>query len=112
MTGRLGQLLQRPEYITFVAETCHEVVGMVGVHMAYGYELNGLYGRLTGLVVDELFRGQGVGRQLIEAAEAWIRQQGISSVIVTSGSQRTDAHRFYQDLGFTETGKRFAKQLE
>jgi GNAT superfamily N-acetyltransferase len=64
------------------------------------------------MVVDELFRGQGVGRQLIETAEAWLREQGISSVIVTSGSQRTDAHRFYQDLGFIETGKRFAKHLE
>jgi len=112
MTERLQPLLQRPEYITFVAESGNILVGMVGVHVAFGYELKGPYGRLTGLVVDELFRRHGIGRRLIETVEAWLREHSISLIIVTSGIHRTQAHQFYTDLGFIETGKRFAKHLE
>ncbi|MEU6488720.1 GNAT family N-acetyltransferase [Streptomyces sp. NPDC046887] len=45
-------------------------------------------------------RGSGLGAQLIEWAVAESRRQGCQLVQLTSDATRTDAHRFYQRLGF------------
>ncbi|MBK3567294.1 MULTISPECIES: GNAT family N-acetyltransferase [unclassified Streptomyces] len=46
-------------------------------------------------------RGSGLGTQLIEWAIAESRRQGCQLVQLTSDATRTDAHRFYERLGFT-----------
>ncbi|WP_316739393.1 GNAT family N-acetyltransferase [Streptomyces sp. MK7] len=45
-------------------------------------------------------RGSGLGTQLIEWAIAESRRQGCQLVQLTSDRTRTDAHRFYERLGF------------
>lgn len=46
-------------------------------------------------------RGSGLGTQLIEWAVAESRRQNCQLVQLTSDNTRTDAHRFYERLGFT-----------
>ncbi|MFF3166207.1 GNAT family N-acetyltransferase [Streptomyces sp. NPDC003273] len=46
-------------------------------------------------------RGSGLGTQLIQWAIDESRRQGCQLVQLTSDSSRTDAHRFYERLGFT-----------
>ncbi|MDX2595398.1 MULTISPECIES: GNAT family N-acetyltransferase [Streptomyces] len=46
-------------------------------------------------------RGSGLGTQLIEWAVEESRRQECRLVQLTSDSSRTDAHRFYERLGFT-----------
>ncbi|WP_405992172.1 GNAT family N-acetyltransferase [Streptomyces sp. NBC_00986] len=46
-------------------------------------------------------RGSGLGTQLIEWAIAESRRQDCQLVQLTSDVTRTDAHRFYERLGFT-----------
>ncbi|AXG78852.1 GNAT family N-acetyltransferase [Streptomyces paludis] len=46
-------------------------------------------------------RGSGLGTQLIEWAVEEARRQGCGLVQLTSDATRTDAHRFYERLGFT-----------
>ncbi|CQR63090.1 GNAT family N-acetyltransferase [Streptomyces leeuwenhoekii] len=46
-------------------------------------------------------RGSGLGTQLIQWAIAESRRQNCQLVQLTSDSSRTDAHRFYERLGFT-----------
>ncbi|GAA3373208.1 GNAT family N-acetyltransferase [Streptomyces sannanensis] len=45
-------------------------------------------------------RGSGLGTRLIEWAVAESRRQGCRLVQLTSDATRTDAHRFYERLGF------------
>lgn len=45
-------------------------------------------------------RGSGLGTRLIEWAIAESRRQGCQLVQLTSDRTRTDAHRFYERLGF------------
>ncbi|OII60795.1 GNAT family N-acetyltransferase [Streptomyces sp. CC53] len=45
-------------------------------------------------------RGDGLGTQLIEWAVEESRRQGARLVQLTSDASRTDAHRFYERLGF------------
>jgi GNAT superfamily N-acetyltransferase len=111
MTGRLHALGARPEYVTMVAEQSGTIVGLVGAYVAHGLELNGAYGKLTGLVVDDASRGCGIGRLLIESIEQWLLERDVTVVILTSGKHRTDAHQFYRRLGYEDTGLRFIKRL-
>ena len=112
MKARLAVLLARPDHVIFVADVSGSVVGLVGAYLVEALEFTGAYGRLTGMVVDEKWRGRGIGRLLMERIERWLREQGARMLILTSGNQRAEAHRFYRRLGYTETGLRFAKLLE
>ncbi|NDZ76949.1 GNAT family N-acetyltransferase [Streptomyces sp. SID10853] len=56
-------------------------------------------------------RGSGLGTQLIEWAVDTSRDQGCQLVQLTSDATRTDAHRFYERLGFTASHLGFKLQL-
>ncbi|MBN2499350.1 MAG: GNAT family N-acetyltransferase [Anaerolineales bacterium] len=66
------------------------------------------------LVVDENQRGQGIGRMLMAAVEAWAKEQGCTTVFLRSGEQRVDAHRFYDSIGYQrlKVSQTFIKKLE
>jgi GNAT superfamily N-acetyltransferase len=108
---RLAVLSRLPDHGIFVAEAESRVVGLVGAYLDRALEFSGAYGRLTGLVVDEPFRGRGFGKQLMNWIEGWLRDRGAARLTLTSGKQRAEAHRFYRQLGYEETGLRFAKRL-
>ncbi|WP_328328895.1 MULTISPECIES: GNAT family N-acetyltransferase [unclassified Streptomyces] len=56
-------------------------------------------------------RGSGLGTRLIEWAVDTSRSQGCQLVQLTSDATRTDAHRFYERLGFTASHLGFKLQL-
>ena len=56
-------------------------------------------------------RGSGLGTQLIEWATEESRRQNCQLVQLTSDVSRTDAHRFYERLGFTPSHVGFKLQL-
>jgi GNAT superfamily N-acetyltransferase len=111
MVERLRAILAHPEYVTFVAEAQGRAIGLVGAYVSLGIELTGMYGRLTGLVVDEQWRGQGIGKSLMVTLEDFLKDRGARSLILTSGKHRMEAHLFYEHLGYEETGVRFVKYL-
>ena len=96
----------------FVAEEDGLVVGFVH---AEKYTL--LYQpdrvNILGLAVSGLYRKRGIGRQLVEAAEKWAKENGIPALRLNSGTARTDAHSFYRSMGFDDEKEqiRFIKQL-
>jgi len=53
-----------------------------------------------GLVVEDEYRGNGVGELLMQAAENWARRRGCTSMRVLSNTVRERAHRFYVRLGY------------
>ncbi|MFJ5224274.1 GNAT family N-acetyltransferase [Streptomyces sp. NPDC088400] len=56
-------------------------------------------------------RGGGLGTALIEWAVDESRRQGCQLVQLTSDASRTDAHRFYERLGFTASHVGFKLSL-
>jgi GNAT superfamily N-acetyltransferase len=56
---------------------------------------------IEGVRIHSDERGSGLGTRFIEWAIEESRRQGCQLVELTSDATRTDAHRFYERLGFT-----------
>lgn len=52
------------------------------------------------VVVDSKIRKKGVGKQLIEFAISYARQNGFSKIDLTSSPNRIAANKLYQKMGF------------
>ena len=85
------------------------VIGLIVLNVVVPFHEAGKWGRISALVVSDGARGRGVGRSLLEAADAFFMSHGCSHVEVTSGARRHDAHRFYVSNGYQDTPKRFIK---
>ena len=59
------------------------------------------FSELGGFVVAESYRGQGIGRMLLGAAESWALEQGMQKLRVRTRVERQDAHVFYGRVGFS-----------
>lgn len=87
------------------------LLGLMTLHATPVLHRDGPVGRITMLVVDPAARGRGIGRQLVAAAESWAAARGCVLMEVTSNRRLTDAHAFYERLGYESTSFRFGKKL-
>lgn len=114
MTGgivraKLSEMDARGGYKTCVAIADGAVVGVICVQRALALEVAGEYMTILGLAVDARARRQGVGRALVEHAEAMARAAGIGYIMLTSGFARTGAHAFYERMGYDRCSYKFVK---
>ena len=111
MEMRMEVICADKNYATFVAVSDGKVCGMIGIRISYSYEHNGPGGAILALVVSEKMRGHGVGEALITAAENDLAQKNINRLAVYTHFRRTEAHEFYEKLGYTKNGFRLVKEL-
>ncbi|MDC8772636.1 GNAT family N-acetyltransferase [Roseateles albus] len=64
----------------------------------------------VGVAAD--LQGQGVGRALIKDAIALAAAAGCYKLALSSNLRRTEAHAFYEKLGFEQHGKSFQIELK
>ena len=95
----------------FVAHEGGAPVGFATTHLVVVLHQDQPVGMLTALIVSPRHRGRGIGRRLVQAAEAWATAQGAYRMTVASGLHREGAHRFYERLGDEHTARRYAKLL-
>jgi GNAT superfamily N-acetyltransferase len=112
MRLRMERISALPGYAAWVAESDGVVIGMVGAMIGWPFVYDTPYARILALVVDPGHRGRGAGAALVRTVEEWARTHGASSLHLTAGNQRTDAHLFYSRVGFDDNGKRFFKRLD
>jgi GNAT superfamily N-acetyltransferase len=106
---RLERLFRDPDESLFVAQADGRVVGVARLQVSPALEYDADVGKLAALVVDEGYRGRGIGRALVDAVEKEAHARRCALLFLTSAERRADAHAFYTRLGFEETGRRFAK---
>jgi len=107
----LKSILTDARFRTFVAEIDNTVCGMIGTLTHASHEHNDLSGKIIALVVSKEHRRSGVGRALVAAAEKDFAKRKVTRVSLTTRFTREEAHQFYEALGYSRTGFRFAKNL-
>ena len=97
----------------FVAEEESQLLGFIHVER-YDVLYFESMANILGLAVKKDFQKQGLGKALLLAAENWAQENGIYLMRLNSGINRTDAHGFYEHLGYVseKEQKRFVKNLK
>ncbi len=111
MKMRLESILDDSRYQTLVAVSGGTVCGMIGCFLQRSYEHNDVGGRILALVVTESMRGQGIGQELVHAAESDFVAKNINRIAVNTRFERKEAHEFYEKVGYVRNGFRFVKNL-
>jgi GNAT superfamily N-acetyltransferase len=93
-----------PAHILLVAESAGAVVGTMQLSFLPGLARRGaLRAQIEAVRVAESTRGSGLGAAMMRWATDEARRRGCALVQLTSDKSRTDAHRFYQRLGFVSS---------
>lgn len=100
-----------PGALRLVAELDGRVVGFVAAHQTPMLHRARAVGRITTLVVAPAEHGRGYGGLLLDAATQWLIHRGADRLELTSGSDRREAHRFYERRGWIQEGLRFVREL-
>lgn len=94
------QMLSRDDSHLFLLLVDEEVAGMISV---------GIYFSPTGgkawiedVVVDEVYRGRGLSKCLVEHAIIFAREAGVHTLMLTSRPARIAANHLYRSMGFVQ----------
>ncbi len=96
-------------YCTFVADVSGSVVGLVTTVETLAIDHPNGYIKVNGLAVLPEFQHRGIGKLLIEHVEKLAGERNISLIGLASGFQRTNAHEFYEHLGYQKLSFWFRK---
>ncbi|MFE1957466.1 MULTISPECIES: GNAT family N-acetyltransferase [unclassified Streptomyces] len=111
-TAAYERLARDPNQQVMVAVREGRVVGTLQLTIVPGLSRRGaLRSIIEGVRIHGDERGSGLGTRFIEWAIDESRRQGCQLVQLTSDASRTDAHRFYERLGFTASHMGFKLQL-
>ncbi|MEK9519411.1 GNAT family N-acetyltransferase [Streptomyces sp. NPDC087908] len=106
------RLVNDPQQHLVVATRANKVVGTLQLTIIPGLSRRGATRSIIeGVRIHAEERGSGLGTQLIEWAVEESGRQGCQLIQLTSDVTRTDAHRFYERLGFEASHLGFKKSL-
>ncbi|WP_335870843.1 GNAT family N-acetyltransferase [Bacillus sp. 2205SS5-2] len=85
-------------YCMMVLLANQEPVALAGVVILTNY-YDGKHVYVYDLVTSLYYRSKGYGEELLCSVESWGKQRGCENIVLSTGIQRRDAHRFYQEKG-------------
>ena len=104
-------VIESKDHDAFVAVVENKVVGWIGVAQTILIE-SPPYCEINGLVIDENYRGKGIGKLLIDKATQWAKGRGNDKLRLRCNVKRTESHLFYQHLGFKDVKKQTSFELD
>lgn len=87
-----------------------EVIGSATLAVYQG-PVKGLTGVVEDVIVDEKYRGQGLGKMIMNKIIEVAEDNDLQQVTLTSNSSRVVARKLYQDLGFELIDTGFFKKI-
>lgn len=104
--------IKDPRNIYLVATINGKVGAFVSCHsQLLLHHLDFVY-EIQEMIVDEAYRGQGLGLGLMKHLEKELHQRNCRCLEVSSNKLREPAHEFYQNAGFNRTHYKFTKTFE
>lgn len=102
---------QNDSYKLFALVDEDEIVAVTGFKTMITL-YNGKFVWVCDLVTDSNHRSKGYGEKLLTFVEEWAKEQNLSLVSLSSGLQRKDAHRFYEEkMEYDKVSYVFLKRL-
>jgi GNAT superfamily N-acetyltransferase len=109
----LARIQSSPDHRIYLAECAGEPAGAYALLIMTSLAHPGRPAAIVeDVVVDAAQRGRGIGRQMMADAIARARARHCYKLALSSNAQRSDAHRFYETLGFERHGLSFAVFLD
>jgi ribosomal protein S18 acetylase RimI-like enzyme len=99
--------LNNADTFYFCASEGERIAGFCSLIISSYLAFQGDTGYIRELVVDEKYRRQNIGAELIEAARKQAVECGCMRIDLASASHRKAAHEFYEKLGFNRTAVHF-----
>lgn len=101
-----------PNQRLIVAVAGGQVVGTLQLLFIPAISRKGSWrGQIEGVRIARERRGQGLGEAMVRWAIEECRTRGCVSIQLTSDNSRTDAHRFWERLGFAPSHRGFKMVL-
>jgi ribosomal protein S18 acetylase RimI-like enzyme len=111
-----AQFARYPNYRLFVAcesEAPHQVRGSYALLVMHNLAHRGQPSAVVeDVVVDAVYRSQGIGRHMMAHAIEQAREAQCYKLALSSNSRRERAHAFYESLGFERHGISFVTDFE
>lgn len=112
----LDRILEDPDQELLVATSGERVVGLCHLQL-YDTPRSPVFAdrrraHIEDLVIDESERRQGVGRSLLEAAEAWARRHRAEQMVLTVWHGNDAADRFYRSADYRPVSCVLARELD
>jgi GNAT superfamily N-acetyltransferase len=63
-------------------------------------------GFIENVITDKEYRRKGIGKNIIKKAIEYAKEQNCYKVLLQSGNKRTEAHKFYESIGFDGESKK------
>jgi GNAT superfamily N-acetyltransferase len=90
-----------PDNGAFVAMHENNIAGWINITYSVLIESQS-FCEIRGLIVDEKYRKNNIGKLLIGKAIEWSKEKHCDRLRVRCNVKRDDAHSFYRHLGFAE----------
>ncbi|MBR0082026.1 MAG: GNAT family N-acetyltransferase [Clostridia bacterium] len=97
---------------TYVAEADDAVVGLVTGVWVLAIPFPNGYIKMNGLGVLPAYRRQGIGKKLMLQVEKEAAKRGAPHIGLATGITRTEAHAFYEAIGYRKTSFWYRKNAE
>ena len=109
-----GSQLDKPNILLHVAERDGQVIGYTyaGIEGNDWMALRGPAGVLYDILIDPAHRGQGVGRELLDATLKALEAKGVPRVVLSTAERNEAAQRLFARAGFRRTMIEMTRELQ
>jgi PhnO protein len=99
--------ISNPKNLYLIAENENEGLGFISFHTQNLLHHCGLVGEIQEFFIHKKYRGQGVGRLLINEILNYSEQHNLKSIEVTTNKKRVENVAIYENLGFSLSHNKF-----
>jgi len=99
--------ISNPKNLYLIAENENEGLGFISFHTQNLLHHCGLVGEIQEFFIHQKYRGEGVGRLLINEIKNFAIQNDLKSIEVTTNKKRIENVAIYENLGFTLSHNKF-----
>lgn len=100
------------DYRLYVAKNTNEVLGLAGLRVCDDPLNNGQpCGIINNLVVEEDYRGLGIGREILELVEIVAKKQKCDMTMLWFLNGNKQAKKLYEDMGYSHVSNLMIKEI-